>query len=277
MIDGMRIFLREAGIRGNPVLLLPHGYPSSSYEYRHLMQRLADRWYLLAPDYPGFGYSDTPENFDYSFGGYASFMTSFCKQLEIEKYAIYLHDYGAWIGLKLAMAMPERVSAFIIQNGDIYEDALGPKYAVLKEHWTNPSAATFKMFGEAVSEKGFRDEFVGEIDESLVPLIPPELWKLHWSMMTPRREEIMVGLMDKWKENLEWFPRYQAYLRSCNLPVLIIWGPQDGYMPIGSGEAYLRDVPNAEFHVLQGGHWLMETHIEEVTVLIRNFLARSIS
>ncbi|HTN92746.1 MAG TPA: alpha/beta fold hydrolase, partial [Sorangium sp.] len=175
-IDGVRIFYREAGPANAPVVLLPHGYPSSSFQYRNLMPALADRWRLLAPDYPGFGYSDTPAGFPYSFDGYADLLDRFARKLGVERYALYLHDYGSQIGLRLAIKAPERVAALIIQNGDIYEDELGPKYETLKAYWASPTPEGREKLREAVSEEGFRDEFVGEIDERLVERVPPDLW-----------------------------------------------------------------------------------------------------
>ncbi|GAA3307460.1 alpha/beta fold hydrolase [Nonomuraea dietziae] len=138
-VDGVRTFYREAGPEGAPVVLLPHGYPSSSFQFRHFMPAMADRWRLVAPDYPGFGYSATPEDFPYTFDGYAAFLDRFASVMGLRHYALYLHDYGSQIGLRLAMKAPERVTALIIQNGDIYEDELGPKYKPLKDYWADPT------------------------------------------------------------------------------------------------------------------------------------------
>jgi pimeloyl-ACP methyl ester carboxylesterase len=273
-IDGLRVFYREAGLADSPVVLLPHGYPSSSFQYRNFMPALADRWRLIAPDYPGFGYSDTPPGFAYTFDGYAEIMNRFAVALGLTRYALYLHDYGSQIGFRLAIMAPKRVAALIIQNGDIYEDQLGPKYETLKAYWANPTPGGRQQLVDAVSEEGFRDEFVGEIDERLVSQISPDLWKLSWPLMTPQRREIMVRLMEGLRENLEWFPKYQAYLREHQPPTLIVWGPQDGYMPEGSARAYLRDLPRAEFHLLDGGHWALETHLAEIVAFVRDFLGR---
>ena len=182
-IDGIRIFYREAGRAGAPVVLLPHGYPSSSFQYRNFMPALADRWRLIAPDFPGFGYSDTPDlgRFAYTFDGYADLLGRLAAAMNLRRYVLYLHDYGSQIGLRLAMKAPERVAALIIQNGDIYEDQLGPKYKALKEHWENPTPGGREKLGEAVSEEGFRDEFVGEVAEHRVERISPDLWKLSWA------------------------------------------------------------------------------------------------
>ena len=275
-IDGTRVFYREAGPRSAPVVLLPHGYPCSSFQYRRLMPALADRWRLLAPDFPGFGYSDTPppDRFSYDFDGYAELLERFTDALGLERYAIYLHDYGSQIGLRHAIRCPQRIAGLLIQNGDIYEDQLGPKYRALREFWAHPSPEGRRKLAEAVSELGFRDEFVGEVEERLVPLIPPDLWKLSWSLMSEERRSIMVRLMEGLRENLAWFPRYQAYLRQHQPPTLIMWGTQDGYMPEGAARAYLRDLPDAELHLLDGGHWALETNLEEIAGLGRDFLRR---
>jgi len=273
-LDGIRIFYREAGPLHAPVLLLPHGYPCSSYEFRNLMPQLADRWRLIAPDFPGCGYSDTPDDFSYDFDGYADFLDRFIDHLEVARFALYLHDFGSQIGLRLAIRRPERITALIIQNGDVYEDTLGPKYAPLQEYFRNPSPEGRAKLGEAVSEDGYREEFLNDVRPELAERTPPDLWKLHWSLTTPRRREIAIDVIAGLRENLNWFPRYQAYLREHQPPTLIVWGPQDGYMPEASARAYLRDLPEAELHLLDGGHWLLETNLSEVAGLIRNFLAR---
>ena len=277
-IDGLEVFYREGGLAEAPVLLLPHGYPCSSYEFRNLIPRLADRWRLLAPDYPGAGHSGTPQGFDYSFDGYANFLDTFVRALDIERFAIYLHDFGSPIGARLAMKEPSRVIAQIIQNGDIpYEDALGDKYAEIEATWALPEQEMRAKLAEALNEDTFREEFLNEVRSELVGLIPRDLWKLHWSLITPQRREVAVDLLAGLKQNRAWFPKHRQYLRDHRPPTLILWGPQDGYMPEKSGRAYLRDLPEAEFHLLDGGHWLLETNLDEVVGLVRDFLGRTIA
>jgi pimeloyl-ACP methyl ester carboxylesterase len=274
-IDGIDIFYREAGPKGAPVVLLPHGYPCSSYEFRNFIPRLSDRWRLLAPDFPGAGYSATPDGFDYSFDGYAEFLDGFVKALGVEHFALYLHDFGSPIGARLAIKAPERVTALVIQNGDIpYEDALGPKYAEIEKTWQLSTSDMRLKLAEAINEDVFREEFLNDVRPDLAERIPPDLWKLHGSLITPKRKEIAIDLIAGLKENRAWFPQHRAYLNEHRPPTLIVWGPQDGYMPEASARAYLRDLPDAELHLLDGGHWLLETHLDEVISLVRDFLGR---
>jgi pimeloyl-ACP methyl ester carboxylesterase len=274
-IGGVDAFYREAGQENAPVLLLPHGYPCSSYEFRNLIPRLADRWRLVAPDYPGAGYSGTPDDFDYSFDGYAAFLDDLVQALGIDRFALYLHDFGCPIGTRLAIRRPERIAALIIQNGDIpYEDSLGPKYADIEKTWTLSDERMREQLAEAVTEDGFKEEFLNAVRPELAGCIPPDLWQLHWSLMTPKRKEIAIELIAGLKENRAWFPVHRRYLRKYQPPSLIIWGPEDHYMPEKSARAYLRDLPKAELHLLDGGHWLLETHLDQVVGLVRDFLDR---
>jgi pimeloyl-ACP methyl ester carboxylesterase len=268
-------FYREAGPAGAPVVLLPHGYPCSSYEFRNLMPRLADRWRLIAPDYPGAGYSDTPEAFDYSFDGLAAFLDRFVRELGLDRFALYLHDFGSPIGARLAIRAPERVAALIIQNGDMpYEDALGPKYAEIEATWRLPAAEMRAKLAQSITEKTFKEEFLNDLRPELADRMPPDLWQLHWSLMTPRRKEVAIDLIAGLKDNRAWFPQHRKYLAEHRPPTLIVWGPQDAYMPEKSASAYLRDLPDAELHLLDGGHWLLETNLDEVVARMRDFLGR---
>jgi pimeloyl-ACP methyl ester carboxylesterase len=274
-VGNVDTFYREAGPVGAPVVLLPHGYPCSSYEFRNLMPKLADRWRLIAPDYPGFGYSATPADFDYSFDGCADFLDSFVRELGLVRFVLYLHDFGSPIGARLAIRAPERIVAQIIQNGDIpYEDALGAKYADIEKTWTLPAAEMRSKLAEAINEETFKEEFLNAVEPALADRMSPDLWKLHWSLMTPERREVAIDLIAGLKENRAWFPKHRQYLREHRPPSLIVWGPHDDYMPEKSARAYLRDLPDAELHLLDGGHWLLETHLEEVVALVRDFLAR---
>jgi pimeloyl-ACP methyl ester carboxylesterase len=230
-VDGIDTFYREAGPADAPVVLLPHGYPASSFVYRNLMAALGHRYRLIAPDLPGFGYSATPspDEFGYTFDAYATFLQAFVDALNLNRYVIWLHDYGSQFGFRLALAAPHRVAGLIVQNGDIYEDGFGPKYDFLKESWENPGPAA--------------------------------------------RRNNLIRLLEDQPSTLDWFATEQAFLRDHQPPTLIVWGPHDGYMPEKSARAYLRDLPNAPIHLLGGGHWLLETHLDEVVPLVDEFLA----
>ena len=275
-VDGIDTFYREAGPRDAPVVLLPHGYPASSYVYRNLMAALGDQWRLIAPDMPGFGYSATPsiDDFGYTFAAYGDFLASFVDALNLERYAIWLHDYGSQFGFQLALAEPDRVAGLIIQNGDIYADAFGPKYDFLKKLWDNPGPAARRRIARHVTLEGFESEFRGELPDAVADRVSPDLWTLHWSLMnTPERLANLIHLLEDQPATLDWFPREQAFLREHRPPTLIVWGPHDGYMPEESALAYHRDLPEAPLHLLGGGHWLLETHLDEVVPLVRDFLS----
>ena len=274
-IAGIETFYREAGPPDAPVILLPHGYPCSSFEFRNLMPELADRWRLVAPDYPGFGYSDSPENFSYTFDGYAAWLDAFVETLKLDRFVLYLHDFGSPIGARLAIMKPERIVGQIIQNGDIpYEDALGPKYADIEKSWSLPEDQMRAELRSAVTEESFREEFLNNVRPELAAMIPPDLWQLHWSLMTERRKDSAAELLSDLKANRFWFPTHRRYLQTYKPPTLIIWGAQDHYMPEEAARAYLRDLPDAELHLLDGGHWLLETNLNEVIPLARAFLER---
>ena len=204
-VGGVDVFYREARPPGvspdAPVVLLPHGYPCSSYEFRDYMRHLGEHWRLLAPDFPGCGYSATPEDFDYDFDGFSRFLEDFVDALGVDRFALYLHDFGTWIGLRLALRHPDRIVALIVQNGDIYEDVLGPKYASLKEVWQMERAEGLAQLRPFVSREHFRDEFLNDVRPTVAERIPPDLWELHWTMMTEQRREnaarIIYDLKDK--------------------------------------------------------------------------------
>lgn len=275
-VDGIDTFYRESGPADGEVLLLPHGYPCSSYAYRNLLPALGDTWRLVAPDLPGFGYSATPaaRDFAYTFDAYAEFLRRFADAMQFGHFALWLHDYGSQFGFALAMSAPERVTGLIIQNGDIYPDAFGPKYDFLKQAWENPGPQARRGIAEHVSLDGFRTEFVGELPAHLADRISPDLWTLHWALMsTPERIANLIRLLEDQPSTLGRMPAQQAYLREHTPPALIVWGVNDGYMPEASARAYLRDLPEAAVHTFDGGHWLLETHLGEVVPLVRDFLS----
>jgi len=238
------------------------------------MPALADRWRVIAPDFPGFGYSEAPADFDYSFGGYATLLDAFLAELNVDRFTLYLFDYGSQAGFQLALKDPSRITALIIQNGDAYEETLGPKYEPLKAYWASPTDERRTELAKAVSAEGLREEVLGEVPPETAERISPDLWQLSWPLMEPH-QDIMVGFFLEILSSVRRYPEYQAYLREHQPPTLIVWGPEDGYMPAASARAYLADLPKAELHLLDGGgHWLLESHLDQVVPLIRDFLDR---
>jgi len=278
-LDGHEVFYREAGPIGGPVLLALHGYPCSSFEFRSVGPLIADvGWRILAPDFPGAGYSQDPPDFDYSFDGYAGLVERFLDALGVNRFGLYLHDFGSQIGLRVALRRPQAILSLIVQNGDIYEDTLGPRYAALKRWFVEKTPEAHQALEDAISIEGFRDEFENEVDGEVKARLSPDLWQLHWALTTPQRRAVYVGLMEGLEENLGWFDRYQTYVREYQPPTLIVWGPLDGYMPEPSARAWLRDLPHAELHLFpDGGHWLLETHLDAVAPLIQGFLRRLVN
>lgn len=273
-VAGVDTFYREAGPSDAPVLLLPHGYPASSFAYRRLLPAMADRWRLVAPDFPGSGYTVDPEDFPYNFDGFARWLAQFADALGIQHHALWLHDFGSQIGLRYAISHPQRVTALVISNGDIYEDTLGAGYETLRKYWADSTLTNLAPIQAAVSEEGFRAEILNDGRPELVERIAPEMWALHWKLMTDHRRDIAVRVIAGLRDNLAWFDRYQAYLREHQPPTLLLWGPHDRYMPEASARAYQRDLPDAEVHLLDAGHWVLETQFDQSVTLLRDFLKR---
>ncbi|RYH32448.1 MAG: alpha/beta fold hydrolase [Alcaligenaceae bacterium] len=219
-LDGLEVFYRECGPPDAPLVVLPHGYPCSSFEFRNLMPLLGDRWRLLAPDFPASGFSATPADFDYTFGGFAAFLDRFLEGVGVPKdqrFALYLHDFGTWIGLKLAMRRPGQLSALIVQNGDIYEDALGDKYDALLKVLALPEEEALRSLRSGMVREEWEREFKNGVPEAgdHAQGLPPELLALHWQLATERRKDIQARVILGWKENFGWFPRQTTGSLKC--------------------------------------------------------------
>jgi pimeloyl-ACP methyl ester carboxylesterase len=276
-IDGVRVFYREAGPAGAPTLLLLHGFPSSSHMFRHLLPALADRWHLVAPDYPGFGASDFPEraSFDYGFAGYAQLIERFAQALRLDRYALYLQDYGAPIGLRLALRTPERVSALIVQNGNAYEEGLSREWAPLQAYWQEPSAARREQLRGWLGADGIRAQYTAGLNPAQIELLSPELWTLDAALMSRAGNiELQLDLFGDYRSNLALYPQFQAFLRERQPPTLIAWGERDPFFTVAGARAFLRDVPSAELHLLDASHFALETKGPEIAALMRDFLGR---
>jgi pimeloyl-ACP methyl ester carboxylesterase len=275
--DGIRVFYREAGDPNAPVVLLLHGFPASSFQYRELIPRLADRYRVIAPDLPGFGFTEVPaeRNYIYTFDALAKTIDAFTDALDLKKYALYVFDYGAPTGIRLAMAHPERVTAIVSQNGNAYEEGLGDAWAPIRRYWSDPSVENRNAIRGALTAEGMRREYsVGMTNSDVVA---PESYTLDAALLArPGNVEIQLDLFLDYANNVELYPKFQEYFRTAKPPLLAIWGKNDLYFIPPGAEAFRRDIPGATVQFLDTGHFALETHLEEITTEMRAFLAANI-
>jgi pimeloyl-ACP methyl ester carboxylesterase len=272
--DGVTVFYREAGPADAPVLLLLHGFPPSSFQFRELIPRLAGPYRVIAPDLPGFGFTEVPEQrrYRYSFDALAQTLLAFTDALGLTHYALYVFDYGAPTGFRLALARPERVTAIISQNGNAYEEGLGDAWAPIRRYWTEPSAENRAALRQALTPEGIRREYSLGIPDPSV--IAPEGWTLDAALLAcPGNTDVQLDLFLDYANNVKLYPRFQEYFRSAQPPLLAIWGRHDPYFIPAGAEAFRRDIPNAIVQLLDTGHFALETHVEEIGLAIRPFLA----
>jgi pimeloyl-ACP methyl ester carboxylesterase len=274
-IDGVDVFYREAGRAGAPVVVLLHGFPTSSYMFRDLIPSLADRYRIIAPDYPGFGQSGTPDRgrFSYSFARYAELVDALLTKLHIERYALYVQDYGAPVGYRLALRHPERVTALIIQNGNAYEEGLKEFWTPIKAYWADGSKQHREELRAGLTPAATRGQYLdGVRDPSRVA---PDSWVHDQALLDrPGIDEIMLDLFRDYAGNVALYPQFQAFFRTHRPPTLIVWGQNDIIFPADGARAYLRDLPDAELHLLDTGHFALEDRGEQIATLMRDFLAR---
>ena len=276
--DGVTVFYREAGAPDAPVVLLLHGFPTSSFQYRELIPRLADRYRVIAPDLPGFGFTEVPSKRDYrySFDGLAHTMLAFTDALSLKRYALYIFDYGAPTGLRLAMAHPERVTAIVSQNGNAYEEGLGDAWAPIQRYWREPTAENREAVRVALSPAGIRWQYTAGVPNP--DLIAPEGYTLDSAMIArPGNMEIQLDLFLDYANNVKLYPAFQEYFRKSKPPLLAIWGRNDPFFIPAGAEAYRRDNPNASVQLLNTGHFALETHLEEIVAAMRQFLTSNVA
>jgi pimeloyl-ACP methyl ester carboxylesterase len=274
--DGVTVFYREAGPADAPVLLLLHGFPASSFQFRELMPRLAGAYRVIAPDLPGFGFTEVPEQrqYCYSFDALAQTMLAFTDALGLERYALYVFDYGAPTGFRLALARRERVTAIISQNGNAYEEGLGGAWAPIRRYWTEPTAENRAVLRQALTPEGIRREYSLGIPDP--DMIAPEGWTLDAALIArPGNADIQLDLFLDYANNVKLYPRFQEYFRTAQPPLLAIWGKHDPYFVPAGAQAFRRDNPNAVVQLLDTGHFALETHVEEIAVAVRQFLAQA--
>ena len=275
-VGDVEVFYREAGPRDAPVLLLLHGFPSASHMFRDLIPLLSDRFRIIAPDLPGFGQTKAPPRgaFAYTFDNLADVIDGFTAALSLEQYALYVFDYGAPVGLRLAMRRPEKVSAIISQNGNAYVDGFSDQWGPWEAYWREPSAANREACRASLAPDTIRNWQYGTgADPSL---LSPDGYELDIAYMArDGAEEIQLDLILDYRSNVALYPDFQAYFRKHRPPLLAVWGRHDpAFVPAGA-RAYQRDLPNAQVHLLDTGHFALETHAKEVAALIAPFLERA--
>jgi pimeloyl-ACP methyl ester carboxylesterase len=273
--DGLNIFYREAGAPEAPVILLLHGFPTSSFMFRDLIPALSDRYRVIAPDLPGFGYSAMPprEQYLYTFDNLARTMQSFVDTLKLKRFAIYVFDYGAPVGYRLALANPEKIAAIISQNGNAYEEGLSEGWAPIQRYWQDPTAVNREALRQFITLQLTRFQYdEGVTDKSL---IAPETYTLdQYFLDRPGNADIQLDLMGDYKNNVVLYPAFQKYFRDRKPPMLATWGNKDPFFLPAGAEAYKRDNPNATVHFYDTGHFALETHSAEIAGAIINFLKR---
>ena len=272
--DGVRMFYREAGNPELPTLLLLHGYPSSSHQFRDLIPLLSDRFHLVAPDLPGFGFTDVPDarRYVYSFDALGETLAAFVDALRLERYALYVFDYGAPSGLRLALAYPDRVTGLVSQNGNAYLEGLGDAWEPIRRYWAQPTTENRQVVHDNVLNlAGTRWQYLhGVSDETLVA---PEGYMLDALLMErPGNKAIQLDLFLDYENNLTRYPAFQQFFREKQLPTLVIWGKHDPFFIPPGAQAYLRDNPQAQVELLDTGHFALETHAVYIAQRIRQVI-----
>jgi pimeloyl-ACP methyl ester carboxylesterase len=277
-IDGVKIFYREAGPADAPVVLLLHGFPTSSHMFRNLIPELADRYRVIAPDYPGYGQSDMPDRatFSYTFDRFGELLDGLLDQIGVTRYAMYVMDYGAPVGWRLALKHPDRITALIVQNGNAYAEGLKEFWDPIKAYWSDHSDEHRKALYVLVTPEITKFQYVDGVAD--VTRIAPDNWVHDQALLDrPGNAEIQMDLFYDYRTNLPLYPAVQAYFRRYQPPTLIVWGKNDKIFPADGAHPYKRDLPQVEFHLIDTGHFALEDKADEMVPLIRDFLARKVA
>jgi pimeloyl-ACP methyl ester carboxylesterase len=274
-VAGLKVFYREAGTRGAPKLLLLHGFPSSSHMFRDLIPQLADRFHIVAPDLPGFGQSDMParEQFEYTFDNIAAVIGRFTEEIGFDKFAVYVFDYGAPTGFRLAVAHPERITALISQNGNAYVEGLSAGWDPIRAYWKNPSAENREALRGFLSPQTTQWQYTHGVSDPT--RISPDGYSLdNFYLARPGADEVQLDLFRDYQSNVALYPAFQQYFKAHQPRLLAVWGKHDPFFLPAGAEAYKRDIPQAVVRLLDTGHFALETHAEEIAAAIRGFLAK---
>jgi len=277
-VDGVNIFYREAGRADAQVVLLLHGFPTSSHMFRNLIPALADRYHLIAPDYPGFGQSDMPDRrtFAYTFDRFARLVEGLLDRLGVKRYAMYVMDYGAPVGWRLALAHPERITALVVQNGNAYEEGLKEFWDPIKAYWADASDKHRQALRTLVALDSTKFQYTDGVAD--VSRVSPDNWVHDQALLDrPGNADIQLDLFYDYRTNVPLYPAVQEYFRTHRPPTLLAWGKNDKIFPADGAHPYRRDLPDAELHLFDTGHFALEDKADEIVPIIRDFLARSVA
>jgi pimeloyl-ACP methyl ester carboxylesterase len=278
IVNGNKIFYREAGPKTAPAILLLHGFPTSSHMFRNLIPALADSYHVVAPDLPGFGFSDAPGRgeFRYTFERLAETIDSFTRTIGLDRYTIYVFDYGAPVGLRLALAHPERITAIISQNGNAYEEGLSQGWNPIQKYWREPTAENRAALRAFLTPEATKSQYLYGVQNET--LVAPEAYELDSALLARAgNDEIQLDLFYDYASNVELYPKFQEYFRVMRPPMLAVWGKNDPFFLPRGAEAFKRDNPDAEVHLYDTGHFALETHYREIGAAIREFLGRKVA
>ena len=277
-VDGQKIFYRQAGPANAPTILLLHGFPTSSHMFRNLIPALSDKYHVVAPDLPGFGFSDAPDRkqFKYTFENLASVIDRFTQTIGLERHAIYVFDYGAPVGFRLALAHPERITAIISQNGNAYEEGLSEGWNPIQKYWKQPTAENRAALREFLKPESTKWQYLHGVQDATQ--VAPETYALDSALLArPGNDEIQLDLFLDYASNVALYSKFQEYFRTNKPPLLAVWGKNDPFFLPPGAEAYKRDNPNAEVRFYDAGHFALETHAQEIAGAIRDFLSRKLT
>lgn len=275
-VGGVDLFYREAGQRGAPGLLLLHGQPCSSFYFRQIIGPLSEVAHVVAPDLPGFGFTKAADDYPYTFDAMAETIGMLMREIGMDRFYLYVHDFGSPVAYALALKYPERVLGLIIQNGNAHEEGLGTPWDLVRSYWANPTPANRAKLPEWLNSEGVKHTYVGDIPDHLLPLVAPEGWHLDWERMSqPGLVEIQFRIFSDYSSHVARFPGYAAYHRDHQPPALLLWGRHDPYYEIEEAYAYARDLDRVDMHIYDGPHLLLETHYAECAGMMRNFIVNA--
>lgn len=278
-IDGIDIFYREAGAKDKPTILLLHGFPTSSHMFRHLIPLLAANFHVIAPDYPGFGHSGQPDHkkFKYTFDKFADLIDKLLKTIGVDKYAIYVFDYGAPVGFRLFMKHPDKITAIVSQNGNAYVEGIDKFWDPIKAYWKTSAEKEREAIRWLTSIKATRWQYENGVRKEDLAKVSPDGWQHDQSLMDrPGNSDVQLDIFYDYQTNLPLYPKWQEAFRKYKPPLLAVWGKNDEIFVAPGAEAYRRDLPDAEIHMLDTGHFAVETHGKEIAELITDFLSRKV-